>query len=267
MPIDYDISSSDSIAPKPLVIFIHGFKAFKDWGFYPFLCESLADAGAIALRFSLSLAGVVDGRKLIYDVEKFAANTTSRELKDVKDIINAIKLGNLPIFSDNWNGDIYLAGHSKGGALSILAANEFSEIKKISAIASVSKLDRYSERQKELWKSKGAFEFTISHTKQKLRLDYSYLEDMLKNKEKYNLPKVVNTLNMPLQIIHGKQDVTVGIKEAYELAYEYRDKSNLDFVIIEKAGHGLGATHPFRRSNDILDEMVFKIIDFFELKK
>ena len=44
--------------PRSAVIVAHGFKGFKDWGFFPYLCESLARDGHLVVSFNTSLNGV-----------------------------------------------------------------------------------------------------------------------------------------------------------------------------------------------------------------
>ena len=36
----------------------HGFKGFKDWGFFPHLADRLARAGLVAVSFNFSGSGV-----------------------------------------------------------------------------------------------------------------------------------------------------------------------------------------------------------------
>lgn len=265
--IDYIINFEEDKENKPVFLFLHGFKAYKDWGFYPFLCESVARRGAISIRFDFSLSGLADGNNLIYDNDKFSRNTIAQEVEDAKFIINKILSGEILPPDVNFNGKIYLCGHSRGSAIALLVASEFEQVQKLSMISPIASFDRYSERQKEIWKRQGYVEFKMSHSGQKLRINSTYLEDIENNFEKYKLPQVVNTLNKELQIIHGRQDVTVNIKEPYELAYNFVNKELLRFDIIEKAGHGFAASHPFSKANAILDELIEKIIIFLELKK
>ncbi|HCI69547.1 MAG TPA: alpha/beta hydrolase, partial [Balneola sp.] len=44
LPIKYDLYSPISGTRKdfPVVIFLHGFKGFKDWGPFPDACEDMA---------------------------------------------------------------------------------------------------------------------------------------------------------------------------------------------------------------------------------
>ena len=47
LPIKYDLYSPISGTRKdfPVVIFLHGFKGFKDWGPFPDACEDMARHG------------------------------------------------------------------------------------------------------------------------------------------------------------------------------------------------------------------------------
>ena len=44
---------------RPAVVVCHGFKGFKDWGFFPHLAHRLANAGLTTVTFNFS--GVVSG--------------------------------------------------------------------------------------------------------------------------------------------------------------------------------------------------------------
>ncbi len=255
-------------AGLPVIFILHGYKAFSGWGFFPYMSKRLASAGAIAVSFDFSRSGVVDRDKLIYDNELFSNNTVSLEIEDAKIVYHETinRLRSEEQFAGKWNGEIYFAGHSLGGAISIMLASEYDEIKKTAAIAAISQFDRYSERQKELWLKRGAFEFKVNTTGQTLSMSADWVKDILANSEKYNLEKAVNNINNELMIVHGEQDVTVGKSEAYKLAYAFEDKSKLRFELIPRAGHGFGARHPFTKTNNELEKLIDLLIGFFELK-
>lgn len=253
----------------PLIFILHGYKAFSGWGFFPYLSQRLALAGAIAVSYDFSRSGVSDPDKLLYNNELFSNNTVSLEIADAKIVYHEMikRLQNDEQFAGRWNGEIYFAGHSLGGAISIMLASEFSEIKKTAAIAAISQFDRYSERQKELWLKRGVFEFKVNTTGQTLSMSADWVKDIIANSEKYNLEKAVNKIKNELMIVHGEQDITVGKAEAYRLAYAFENKSRLRFELIPKAGHGFGARHPFTKTNAEIEKLIDLLIGFFELKK
>lgn len=261
LDINYEINFSIR-QQQPIFLFLHGFKAFRNWGFYPYLCFKMAESGFIAIRFDFSMAGVIDGDKLIYNPEIFSQNTIAREISDAKIFIEHIENQKVNFDYDLWNGEIILCGHSRGAAISILIANNFDSVKKLILLSPISTFDRYSERQKEIWKRNGYVEFKLVHSQQKLKMNYSYLLDLLNNAEQYNLQKAISKIKKPIQIIHGRQDLTVSIKEAYELAHNVLNKNLLRLIVIDRAGHGFNVEHPFKVTNPVLDEMVSAIISF-----
>ena len=42
---------------KPLVIFVHGYKGFKDWGAWSLVAKSFAEAGFYFVKFNFSHNG------------------------------------------------------------------------------------------------------------------------------------------------------------------------------------------------------------------
>lgn len=262
--LNYELNVAISSEPKPIVVFLHGFKAFRDWGFYPYLCERIVSEGIHAVRFDFSRSAVVEPNSLTYDADLFATNTTSIELDDAKEFLTSLLDGLILPSELKFDGRIFLVGHSKGGAIALLVSKYFPEVQKISVMGTISSFDRYSERQKELWLKRGRFEFTLNTTKQRLYLNDTYLLDIIEHKDELSITNAVAQATSPLQIIHGKQDVTVPMKEAYELAYHYPDKSKLRVDVIDRAGHGFGAAHPFNEANDVLKQTIDTLLEFLK---
>ena len=57
-PIRADLHRAADGEAAPLVLCAHGFKGFRAWGFWPYICERLAAAGFHALRLDYSHNGV-----------------------------------------------------------------------------------------------------------------------------------------------------------------------------------------------------------------
>lgn len=261
--IQCDIRYRQGDEPKPVVVVMHGFKGFKEWGFVPYLCEQLAEAGAIALSFNFSLCGIADPEKMLYNPEIFAKNTISREIADAKLVIDSIDEICSSIGA-NWNGNIYLFGHSLGGAISFLTAASNQTIGKVATWGAIAKFDRYTRRQKEMWQKQGFMEFEVFTTKQKLRMNVSFLEDIVINADKYSIINNIAKIQIPLLILHGEIDLTVPLAEAKQLRAAAGDSAKL--VIIEKAGHIFGIEHPFKEPKKELIRALDETIKFFELK-
>ena len=41
-PFEADATYQTTSLPKPVVVFVHGFKGFKDWGHFPLLADFFA---------------------------------------------------------------------------------------------------------------------------------------------------------------------------------------------------------------------------------
>ncbi|MGD8779808.1 MAG: alpha/beta fold hydrolase [Ignavibacteria bacterium] len=242
------------------LIFVHGFKGFKDWGFNPYLGRYFADRGYYVVTFNFSHNGVGDDSLEFDELDKFAKNTFSREVRELKEIIEALKNN---FFGEVDNPSIGLIGHSRGGAVALITANLVDDIKAVVTWASIAKLDRYSERQKKEWKEKGYFEVLNNRTQQLMRLDVDLLNDIEMNKNgSLNLEKSVAGLNKSLLLIHGDQDLAVPCEEANQL-YEWSDKRNTELFIINKTGHTFDCKHPFEGSNEKFEMVLQKTNQFF----
>ncbi len=243
------------------IILVHGFKGFKDWGFGPYMAEYFAKCGFFVLSFNFSHNGVGDNLTEFIELEKFAQNSFSLEIEELSELIFAYLNG---FFGNSDNKKIGLLGHSRGGAISLLTSYRLKKINVVAVWSTISKLDRYSERQKDKWRRTGVFEVFNSRTRQKMKLNLSLLEDIEKNKNDIlNLERAVKELNRPLMIIHGEQDLAVSIKEAEQL-YEWSNKNFTEFYKIPNTGHTLGMKHPFEGSNLLFDELLSKTKNFFK---
>jgi len=240
------------------IIFVHGFKGFKDWGFVPYVGEYFAKRGFFVLTFNFSHNGIGDNLTEFTELEKFAENSFSREIRELNEIINALKENS---FEDKVSGKIGIIGHSRGGAISLLSTVERKDVHAVALWASISKLDRYSKRQKEEWRKKGSFEVMNMRTKQIMRLNVSLLEDI----EKIGMDSIKNTvrnLDKPLLIAHGDQDLAVPIKEAEEI-YSWSDKEKTEFYKIYSTGHTFDIVHPFAGTTDKFEKLLDKTSNFF----
>jgi len=266
--ISADIRYPEASGQYPAVFIFHGFKGFKDWGFFPYLSEQLTAAGAITICLNFSLNGMAESTDLVSSIDDFANNTVSQQLIDAETIINSFTKGKDEVFAEIkkiWNNEIYILGHSLGGGVAILVANQLKEVQKIALWASVGVFDRYTPRQKEIWRQQGIMEFTNQRTQQVLKLNVIFLEDLEKNKIEYDLNEAISSLTIPVFFVHGREDLTITVKEVEKLA-EASNKDNTDFHLIKSTGHTFGAEHPFKATTPALENAISKTIDFFGLK-
>lgn len=255
--ITFDIWDDKSYQKhKPIVIISHGYKGFREWGFIPYLSEKLSENNCISVNIDFSLNGIVDSQKIIFDTELFAINTISQEIIDLNLLIDYLKKEQF----ENWNGEIYLIGHSLGGAISIIVANERNDINGICLMGTISTLDRNTQRQKDLWRANGKVEMKIPTTEQVIWQNVEYLEDKERNRDRFNVLRCISNLQIPIAIIHGEQDVTVPIKEAKLLFEASKNNNKVRLELIPKCNHIFNVKHPFVSANEQIEQAINCII-------
>lgn len=193
---------------KPLVIFSHGFKGFKDWGGFPYMLEKIADSGFFCAGFNFTFNGIGGTNMTEFTrLDLFAQNTFTKELADLETVIEYFYKN-----ADEYDIDIEkicITGHSRGGGISIIKAGENKRVKCLITLASVSDFDRYTEEHKKKWRANGYFEALNTRTNQIMRLNSALLYDIENNKERLDILKAVNNLEIPFLIVHGKEDLSV----------------------------------------------------------
>lgn len=258
-----DVSSYglENIASAPCLIFVHGFKGFKDWGFFPFLGNYFSDKGFFVLTFNFSHNGVNSSTSLFSEMDKFAKNTISLEISELNELIIAYNDG---YFGEKKSNKVALIGHSRGGAVSLLS----SLVNRIPVAyvvwSSVAKLDRYTERQKNEWRKKGFIEAFNSRTRQMMRMNIDLLDDIENNiNGSLNLENSVKSLNKPLLIIHGEEDLTVPISEAEQI-FSWSDQKITEIFRVPNTGHTFDIVHPFEGTNKKFDSILDKTNGFLK---
>lgn len=260
------IRSAVEATPQPVVIVLHGFKAFKDWGFFPYLCERLAHAGAIAVNFNYSLNGFDEGSDGSHtDMQRFARNTVSQELADIRLVLNALQEGSLLADTLSWNGHLYVLGHSRGAGLALITAREQPTIERVMLWAPVSSFQRYTERQKKLWQEQGYVEVLNTRTNELLRQNVDFLNDIEENTKRFSLTEAIQELRIPIGIVIGAQDMTTPPREAQKLVAAGGKTARISFCTLPATGHTFGAVHPFGGTSPALEEAIHQSLHLFSL--
>ena len=243
------------------IVFVHGFKGFKDWGFGPYLGRYLANKGFFVVTFNFSFNGIGENKTEFTEFEKFAKNTFSREVRELNELLDALRCG---FFEEvDSKSKIGLIGHSRGGAVALINASKRDDVDAVVTWASIAQLDRYSKRQKEEWRKKGFFEVINTRTNQIMRINVSLLDDVQKNANgSLNLENSVKNLNKSLLIAHGDQDLAVPIAEA-ERIYEWSDKSKTELFKLHGTGHTFDIVHPFKGTTEKFEKLLEETAKFF----
>lgn len=236
----FDVTFADDGFPKPVIIFSHGFKGFKDWGHYNLLAEHFAHEGFVFVKINFSHNGVTPASPTDFsDLEAFGNNNFSKELDDLGAVIDHISDST----DKNYNvKEIYLMGHSRGGGISILKAAEDPRVKKVATWAAPSTFERYSPEQVKEWREKGVLYVENSRTKQQMPLYYQLADDFYKNKERLDISSALKKIKVPLLVIHGDADDVVGFEEARSIKAIYPET---ELLKIPGGDHTFSACHPF----------------------
>jgi len=250
----------ENLESASCLIFVHGFKGFKDWGFWPYTGNYFAERGFFVLTFNFSHNGIGENLTEFTELEKFANNTFSLELEELNEIIDAY-LNNF--FGKKSKKDIGIVGHSRGGGDSLIVSSKRKEIGATVLWASIANFNRYSARQEKEWRKNGVFEILNTRTNQMMKLNVVLLDDIGKNKDGLlNLDNAARNLNKPLLILHGEQDLAVPIKEAEQI-FSWSNKKQTEFHKIKATGHTFDIAHPFEGSNLKFDFVLEKTLNFF----
>ncbi|OGX88187.1 alpha/beta hydrolase family protein [Hymenobacter glacialis] len=266
-PFEADATYRPTGQPKPVVVFVHGFKGFKDWGHFPMLADFFAEQGFVFVKMNLSHNGiVVGGNGDLEDLEAFGRNNFSIELDDIGQVIDALFAADfLPVPTTEMDlSRLYLAGHSRGGGLVLLKAAEDPRVRAVATWAGIADVDqRWPEPMLQEWQRTGVLHVPNMRTGQDLPLHYQIVEDYLANRPRLDIPHHVRNLPQPLLLVHGDADETVPSAAAYALLAL---KPNAELVLVPGAGHMFGGAHPW--SNGTLPEpaqlVAQQTADFFK---
>jgi dienelactone hydrolase len=266
-PYSLDISYLPDNHPKPVILHIHGFKGFKDWGYFNQVGDYFAKAGFVFIKMNFSQNGTTPENPVDFvDLEAFGNNNFTIEQQDMGQVIDFIFSSDFPIKQTEFNlDDFYLTGHSRGGAAVILKAYDDNRVKALSTWAAINDLSNYfSEKEIIQWKKTGVVYIENSRTKQLMPLYYQLVENYMQNESKLDVPHAIKNLKKPFLVIHGSKDPTVLVKVAYQTQ---KWNSDIKLRIIEGADHVFGGTHPYDKPilSDDMKEVADATIDFFKL--
>jgi pimeloyl-ACP methyl ester carboxylesterase len=250
--VDFEIPANYN---GKIILFVHGFMGFKDWGCWPLMQEYFVKLGFGFCKFNLSHNGGTIKNPIDFpDEEAFATNTYAKELHDVQEVIKWISL-NFPL-----PFELILIGHSRGGGIVALVDHE-KVLKKI-FLAPVSSFESRFPTGKELedWKTSGNRTIVNARTKQHLKQRIDIWEDYYRNTDTLKIETLSVKNTIQTLVLHGNQDEAVAIEEGRNLAHWM----NGNFIEIKGANHTFGASHPWNKDQipDHLMEVLQSILNF-----
>ena len=241
-----------------LLVFIHGFMGFKDWGAWNLMEKHFTDLGYGFCKFNLSHNGGTTENGIDFpDLEAFSNDTYSIQKNDVKLVMDWLEtqFDQLP--------KIHLIGHSRGGGIALLNLPDarVSSAITLAGICSIARRFRDDEVISQ-WMKDGVRYTENQRTKQKMPHNIVQYEDFVANKNKLDIEKVCLNNQKPVLIIHGGSDTSVMIEEGEDLA----KWTGTELNVIAGADHVFGASHPWESSElpPLLKQTSELIVAFLE---
>lgn len=267
-PIVWDAFFNKNGQQKPLVIFCHGYKGFKDWGPWNLVAEQFLEANLFFVKFNFSHnGGTIENPIDFPDLEAFAENNYSKELDDVDHVLNYLLSKDNEFLNEINTTNITLIGHSRGGGISILKASEDQRITQLITWASVCDFEKRTATigDLELWKKEGVKYVLNGRTKQQMPHNYQFYEDFKAHEKRLHIELATKRLKIPQLIIHATNDPSVKFDEAEAL---HRWNSNSILMPIENSNHVFNASHPWEEKilPNKLKQVVDKSIRFIKQK-
>ncbi|MBD3161735.1 MAG: alpha/beta fold hydrolase [Candidatus Latescibacteria bacterium] len=233
------------------VVVVHGFKGFKDWGFFPYLCDRLAEAGFAALRVNLSGCGIRSEGEMFDAPDAFENQNLPADVADIGEAcrflagrLREVAAGGLPIA---------LLGHSRGGGAALVHAAEDPGLAALVTWSAVARFDRYGPEAVAAWERGETVPVTNARTGQTFHLQPRFWTTYAADRSRYDLLARAAALAHPWLIVHGAADETVPVEEAREL-HRVAESGPTRLVEIPGGSHTYGAVHPFEGAPEPLQQ-------------
>lgn len=257
-----DISIPKSKAPVPVLIFCHGFKGFKSWGFFDWFAREACKQGVAVVKFNFAWNGTTQANpNEITDFEAFGNNNYSKELDDLNRVITWLETCEYAPRMDL--KQLALCGHSRGGSICLLQASGDKRVKSVITWAAPIEFDSFFRKETiEQWQKTGKVDVKNSRTGEVYPLYKQFYDDYQAHKNNLDIEKACIILDKPLLIIHGDADESVLVEHA-ERMYELVPHSI--FIRVMGGTHTFGAAHPFNAETQVttmLEELVENTVEF-----
>lgn len=241
------------------VVFVHGFKGYKDYGFIPVLASALARAGVIVHRFNLSCSGMTNDIETFARPDLFAMDTWTRQVEDVRCVIDAVGDGTLA----GSGQPIFVVGHSRGGATALLLAGR-EGAPELDGVATINAVDRccgMDEETRVAFLERGSLVSASARTGQELVINASWLHEQIDDPGAHDVLGLCTSVSIPTLILHGDADDAVDVSAGERIAQAV----GAELKVVTGANHVLNMSNPAPESAGIspqLGEVIGQLCTF-----
>jgi len=213
-------SHAPEVEPEAAILFAHGFKGYKDYGFIPVLAAEVARRlPVVAHRFNFSHSGMGERIDTFERPELFERDTWNKQVEDIHAVAEAARSGALPETPARL--PLILMGHSRGGVSCLLAAGrEGSPLRPraIVTLAAPAECCRMSDEERRETLERGFAVTSSARTGQELKIDAAWLREQEEDPESHDVLACCERIACPVLAIHGAEDPTVDPAAAGALA-------------------------------------------------
>ena len=247
---------------SPLVIIVNGHNGFYNYGMFPYIQQKLFENNISSYSFNYSHGGVIGDSDRFDDLYKYEQNCMRLEVEDVISILLNSKNSSLA-----HHAGIYLFAHSLGGVPAIFATAKAMynniAISGIILVSSVSTLNFWPAEMIKEWSNAGVYFKKNNRTLQELPQGFEFLQEVTKSESEWNVKNKIQTLQIPVLIIHGDNDEAVP-KTHGESLFSWIKQNNIksEFISIPSATHTFNTKHPFEKSSPQLEQLLKTTIDW-----
>lgn len=260
-PVRGDLRVLEGHRADAAVVFIHGFKGFRTFGFFPNLARAAAARGYAAVTFDFSRNGIgPDGADTFSAMPLFAEQTHTRNLEEIRRVLDVLSTGAL---LGRPARRIGVMGHSRGGGEAVLAAAEDPRVHALVTWAAIAGIaERWTQEQVATWEAGGTVQIENARTKQAMPVGPVYWQDVQANRARFDIPAAAARLTIPWLIVHGDADTSVPVDEGHRLFDAAGDTAEL--LIIEGGDHGFNGKHPYAGATPELRTATEATLDWFD---
>lgn len=248
-------------SPRGTLVICHGFKGYKDYGFFPRLAEAAAAAGLVAHRFNFSHSGMTNRLDTFERPDLFERDTWNRQVHDLGCVVRHVTTG-----AEALQLPVVVFGHSRGGVTALLAAGRGLAVAGVVTAAAPDSACSLDEDQQAMLRRVGHLVSPSSRTGQDLRVGRAWLDEIESDPMGHDPCRVMAALQLPTLVIHGDADATVPVQAARRLVAASGHRAEL--LVIPGADHVFGATNPLPRDAplSVATQLLFEAVISFALR-